>query len=81
MKVFGDDVRDNPVGQYRISDSDDASDPSYYGFVGPQGNWYILKITSSTGSFRYCKGSTCYSTAWGLRADPATVYGYFNTIF
>ncbi len=65
---------------YEISQVDDASTPSYYGFVHKTGAWYITK-EDATGAYRYWKGSSGFSAAWDLRADPLTVYGYFDSVF
>ncbi|HHD92284.1 MAG TPA: hypothetical protein ENL06_01500 [Candidatus Portnoybacteria bacterium] len=61
---------------YHISDIDDSS-PAYYGFVDKDGNWYIMK--EDTGTYRYCKGTTDYSTNWSNRAS--LTYDYYDNIF
>lgn len=64
---------------YKISDSDDSSDPAYYGYVNSTGGWYILKITASTGAYRYVKGASSYTTAWTNRASQT--YNTYDNIF
>lgn len=59
---------------YKLSDEDSASDPAYYGYLDADGGWYILKITESTGTYRYVKGASDYSTAWTDRASQTYVY-------
>jgi len=64
---------------FKITDKDDAADPSYFGFVDKNGNWYILKVTESAGTYRYCTGTTGYTTAWTGRAS--LTYAYIYTAF
>ncbi|CAN5349583.1 hypothetical protein BH10PAT1_BH10PAT1_0970 [soil metagenome] len=72
-----DPAEKQPTDGYRISDLDDA-DPSYYGFINKDGSWFIQKETSS-GSYRYTKGGSGYSTNWTNRAGLS--YDYFENIF
>ena len=72
-------VEDN-LSHYQISDVDADASPYYYGFVDKIENWYILKqIGNTEASFRYCKGSGSYTTAWNNRASQT--YNYFFTEF
>ena len=68
---------DNPLAKYRISDRDNAAFPKYYGSVDETGAWYILKEEAN--SFRYCAGTTAYTTNWANRAS--LVYDIYSTIF
>ncbi len=70
------------LGQYQISDTDEsASSPQYYGFLGKEGHWYIMKMINTAGvkTFRYIQGHSGYAAAWTGRA--ALTYGYFDEIF
>lgn len=67
-----------PTDGYKISEIDDASSPSYYGFVDKTGAWFIMKEDSS-GAYRYVKGDSGFSTNWPLRGGLS--YGYFDAIF
>ncbi len=73
-----DPAEKEPTDGYEINDVDDASIPSYYGFVDKDGNWYITK-EDTDGSFRYARGSVDYSTNWTNRAS--LTYDYFNNVF
>jgi hypothetical protein len=73
-----DPAEKGPTDGYRVSEIDDASTPSYYGFVDKDSNWYIAKEDSS-GSYRYVKGDSSFSTNWTNRASLS--YDYFDTIF
>lgn len=69
----------DPTVMYKISDLDSASDPKYYGFLDPSGNWYIMKESTSAGTYRYVSGTSSYSTNWTNRAS--LTYGYFDGAF
>lgn len=72
-------LTDDPLVKYKISDTDSSSDPKYYGNVAADGSWYIMKETTSAGTYRYCKGASSYSTNWTGRAS--LTYDYFDVIF
>lgn len=67
-----------PTDGYEISQIDDASTPSYYGFVHKTGAWYITKEDSS-GGYRYAKGASAFSTSWTGRTS--LTYDYFDAVF
>lgn len=70
-------VEVDPMVVYKISDIDDAGDPKYFGYLDANGNWYVLKLTSTDA--RYSKGVTDYAANWGNRA--ALSYDYYNNTF
>ena len=65
------------IGFY-INDTDDSSDPKYYGFSDHRGVWIIMKETTSAGSFRYATGKSDYATNWTGRA--ALSYDYYSEL-
>jgi hypothetical protein len=67
-----------PTDGYTISEIDDSTTPSYYGFVDKDGQWYISK-ENPIGSYRYAKGTTDFSGNWTGRA--ALTYDYFDVTF
>ena len=73
----------NPISAidpYEASDQDAASNPSYYGFVDVDGNWYIISINSATGATRYAKGlAGTYETSWAARTT--LTYNYYYNAF
>jgi hypothetical protein len=71
------EAKQDALSIYKAADLDDDAEPNYYGFVEPGGNWYILKEESKT--YRYCKGSSGYSTAWTNRASQS--YNYLDVTF
>jgi hypothetical protein len=52
---------------------------TYYGFVNPEGNWYIMKEDPTAGSFRYFKGVSEFSKNWNNRENLK--YDYFHKVF
>lgn len=69
----------NPLEGYEISDIDETADPSYYGFINKDGNYYILRINDGSGTVRYSAGTEDYTTAWGNK--PLESYDYFYEEF
>jgi hypothetical protein len=65
---------------YELSDIEigEDGDPSYYGHVDADENWYIEKVTET--EVRFKKGSGDYVTNWTNRADPPYSY-YFDLIW
>ena len=67
---------------YQLSDQlADSSNPQimYYGYVNREGKWYILKADDSTGTYRFVKGDSGYTTAWIARESAS--YDYFYNVF
>ena len=58
---------------------DVSSDPMYVGYVDPDGAWYIMEFNNASGTARYVKGSSGYTTAWTNRAIQS--YDYYNEVF
>ena len=52
---------------FLVCDSDEASDPKYYGYANMYGNWIIMKSTTA-GVYRYEYGNDGYAAAWAARA-------------
>lgn len=52
---------------------------TYNGYLDRDGRWYITEQNTTTGTFRYAKGSSNYSNNWDNRAGLS--YGYFNEVF
>jgi hypothetical protein len=73
-----DPAEKKPTDGYSISELDDSSSPSYYGFVHKNGSWYISR-ESATGTYRYSKGSSDFSTNWTNRASLS--YNTFDVVF
>lgn len=67
-----------PTDGYTITEVDDGTTDSYYGFVNQTGAWYITHETSA-GAYRYAKGSSNFSTSWTNRTLLS--YDYFDNVF
>lgn len=68
-----------PTDGYRISGIDDDSESSYYGFINKDGEWFIMRETSSSGDYRYVRGSSNFPTNWSNRTSLS--YDYFHNVF
>ena len=73
-----DPAEKNPTDGFRITQIDDSSTPTYYGFVDKNGSWFIMKEESS-GAYRYVKGDSNFSNSWSNRTS--LTYGYFDEVF
>ena len=77
-----------PTDGYRINQLDDTSSAtySYYGFTNKDGDWFIMRETTSganAGDYRYYKKKPAdgsFSTEWLNRATLSP-YDYFDAIF
>lgn len=74
-----DDGNLTQIPGFVISDIDDAASPNYYGFLGSAGEWYILKEDTTAKTYRYCRGTSDYTTAWTGRVGLS--YDYYNVVF
>lgn len=70
--------KESPTEHYKFSDMDTSGDPDYFGFVDADGGWYIMQLNSS-GTARYVKGTSGYTTAWTGKSGLS--YDYFYNIF
>lgn len=74
----------SPIDGYAQSDTDTTSaSPQYYGFLTPNGAYYISQATTTGGvmSFRYYASSTLtqYQIDWTNRAGLS--YDYYCNVF
>lgn len=67
-----------PTDGYSISEIDDNV-ISYYGFTNKDGEWFVMKVDTTTGSFRYIRGGSDFPESWIKREE--LTYDYFNNIF
>lgn len=73
-----DPAEKNPTDGYTISEIDDSSVPSYYGFIHKNGSWYIAR-EEANGSYRYANGGGNFSSGWTGRVGLS--YDYFDNVF
>ncbi len=65
------------TSKYKISDIDDSPSTKYFGFTDKDGNWFIMKLTTT--QVRYAADASGYTTAWTDRAG--LTYNYFYITF
>lgn len=73
-----DPAQNQPLDGYRISEIDD-SPISFYGYTNKEGAWFVMRLETDTGSFRYAKGNSNFPGSWSNREN--LTYDYFNNIF
>ncbi len=71
-----------PAGQqlegYRIAEFDD-NEVAYYGFTNSNGKWYVMKVDTQNGNFRYSAGDSNFPSSWENREKLN--YDYYNNVF
>lgn len=67
------------MSSHLVSDTDDSTNPKYYGFLAKDGQWYILRENTTSKQYRYVKGTTDYPTNWTNRAS--LTYDYVDAVF
>lgn len=71
------------LGNYKASDipttAEASDDTKYYGYIDTDGLWYIMRTVDSTGTIRFTKGTSGYTTAWTGKTGHS--YGYYDAIF
>ena len=65
-QIIGDSVA-KPTDAYALSDIDDIGSPAYYGYLKPDGSWYIKEYIVTSEEFRFIQGGTNYLTNWTNR--------------
>lgn len=67
-----------PLEGYVITEIDDNI-ISFYGFTNSNGGWYIMRMATETGTFRYAKGDSDFPSNWKNRENLK--YDYFHNEF
>jgi len=73
-----DPAEKGPTDGYRITEIDDSI-VAYYGFTHKDGSWFIMQEDTDTGSFRYVRGDSNFTSGWAGREDFK--YDYFINVF
>lgn len=68
----------HPLDGYKIAEIEDNT-ISFHGFVNNDGAWYVLRVDTVAGSFRYARGDRDFPGSWENRENLD--YGYFNRVF
>lgn len=74
-----DPVEKTPTDGYRITEIDDSSSVTYFGFTDKDGSWYIMRQDTDAGAFRYSRGTSNFSRNWNDRENLR--YEYYNDVF
>lgn len=74
-----DPVEKTPTDGYRITEIDDSSLATYFGFTNKDSSWYVMKEDTDTGTFRYTRGASNFPDNWNDREHLR--YDYFNNVF
>ena len=64
---------------YKLSGLDASSDPCYFGYIDPDGAWYIMQLNTGAGTSLYIKGASNFAVSWAGRAGLG--YDYYNNVF
>jgi hypothetical protein len=63
---------------YKITEIDDSI-IAYYGFTHKDNSWFIMRLDTDTGSFRYARGSSQFTGNWTNR--ESLKYDYYVNVF
>lgn len=73
-----DPAQNQPMDGYRISEINNDI-ISFYGFTNQDGGWYVMRVDTDNGSFRYAKGDSNFPGNWTNRENLK--YDYFSSVF
>ncbi len=65
--------------RYEISDMDITTDPSYFGYISFNGEWYIKQLNETNGTVRFASGLNDYDTNWTNKSS--LTYSKYNEVF
>jgi hypothetical protein len=67
-----------PTDGYKITEIDDSI-IAYYGFTSKDNSWFIMRLDTDTGSFRYARGISDFPGGWTNREQHK--YDYYINVF
>ena len=73
-----DPAQKKPLDDYSISDIDNGV-ITFYGFINKNRSWYIMRVDTNTGAFRYTKDKSNFRANWSNRTNLK--YEYFDDVF
>lgn len=73
-----DPAQKHPTDGYNVTEVDDNI-IAFYGYTNKEGAWFVMRIDSENGSFRYVKGDSNFPANWNNRAKLK--YDYFSNVF
>lgn len=71
-------AQSHPTDGYNITEIDDSL-IAFYGFTNQDGAWYVMREDPDTGSFRYARGGSNFSSNWENREKLK--YDYYSNVF
>lgn len=63
---------------YKITEVDDSI-IAYYGFTHKNDSWFIMRLDTDSGSFRYTRGESKFAGSWNNREKLK--YDYYTNVF
>lgn len=68
----------NPLNNYVLAEDDSSGTTKYWGYVDVDGNWFIMRETTSNEivSYRFTKGVSDFATNWASRTTESYDYLY-----
>ncbi len=66
------------LDRFQLSDWIDTGDPQYYGYLAPNGEWYIKRLDNANRQNRFARGLGDFPAAWAGR--EGLVYGYLDDV-
>ena len=73
-----DPAEKQPTDGYKITEIDDSI-IAHYGFTHKNGSWFIMRLDTDTGSFRYARGASNFAGGWDKREQLK--YDYYVNVF
>lgn len=73
-----DPAQKKPLDGYSVSDIENGI-IIFHGFISEDGSWYIMRVDTDTGTFRYAKNNSNYLANWTKRENLK--YDYFDNVF
>ncbi|MCX6704545.1 MAG: hypothetical protein NTZ07_03840 [Candidatus Woesebacteria bacterium] len=73
-----DPAEKQPTDGYKITEIDDSI-IAHYGFTHKNGSWFIMRLDTDTGSFRYVRGISDFPGGWTNREQLK--YDYYINVF
>ncbi|TSC86283.1 MAG: hypothetical protein G01um101416_706 [Microgenomates group bacterium Gr01-1014_16] len=73
-----DPVEKQPTDGYRLTELDDSI-IAYFGYTHKDGSWFIMRVDTETGSYRYVRGDSDFTIGWADREHSK--YDYYANVF
>jgi hypothetical protein len=73
-----DPAQKKPLDDYSISDIENGI-ITFYGFISKDSSWYIMRVDTNTGAFRYTKDKSNFRANWANRQNLK--YDYLDNVF